>query len=60
MENSNNRLVANRGRAGWYEIVDEEGDKVAEYRKGELCINPDYPLTSELHRELMFIILNLD
>lgn len=62
MENSNNNcpFTANKTRNGWYEIVDEEGDKVAEYRKGELCINTDYPLTTELRKELYFLILNLD
>ncbi len=58
MENST--LIANRVRNGWYEIVDELDNHVADYRKGELEINPDYPLTTELQRELMLIILNLD
>ena len=57
---ANDRLVAHPTWAGWFEIVDEEGDKVAEYRKGDLDINPDYPLTTELRKELYFLILNLD
>jgi hypothetical protein len=58
MENST--LIANPTRNGWYEIVDELDNHVADYRKGELEIDPDYPLTSELQKELMLIILNLD
>lgn len=58
MENST--LIANRGRNGWYEIVDELDNHVADYRKGELEINTDYPLTTELQKELYLLILNLD
>jgi hypothetical protein len=55
-----NNLIANPTRAGWYEIVDELGDHVADYRKGELEINPDYPLTSELQKELYLLILTIN
>jgi hypothetical protein len=57
MENST--LIANRVRNGWYEIVDELDNHVADYRKGELEINPDYPLTSELQKELYLLILTI-
>ena len=56
----NNNFYANRTRNGWYEILDDNDEKVADYRKGELEVNKDYPLTSEMQRELMFLILNLD
>ena len=47
-------------RNGWYIIYDENDDKVAEYRKGELVINDDYPLTTAKNRELQLLILNID
>jgi hypothetical protein len=60
MENNQHReLIANRVRNGWFEIVDELDNHVADYRKGELEINPDYPLTSELQKELYLLILTI-
>lgn len=56
----NNNFHANRTRNGWYEILDENDEKVADYRKGELEVNKDYPLTSEMQRELMFLLLTLE
>jgi hypothetical protein len=60
MENKHTTLIANPTRRGWFEIVDEFGDHVADYRKGELEVNKDYPLTSEMQRELMFLLLTLE
>ena len=58
MENST--LIANPTRRGWYEIVDEFDNHVADYRKGELEIDPDYPLTSELQKGLYLLILTIN